>query len=247
MEGKTVKVILPESKEISTLRYSDGIPYIDYEEFKVKYPHDPKERISGNSKYAVKRFEGSESAEFPLELNAYSSFIHPCILKPKSWTYNKDNDKFYMISKRGKNIRKAYKDGDIKIEEIISDIMSAIAFLNSNGYIHGDIKPDNIVFYKGKAKLIDMGRFAKTKLNSDGQYYVKDILYTYMYRDPEYIESRWTNIKCEIYSLAISIKEIIEQKIPYFGSLYGYKIGISHLDWFFDEASKFIEERKDIN
>lgn len=247
MEGKTVRIILPESKEISTLRYSDGIPYIDYEEFKVKYPHDHKERISGNSKYAVKRFEGSESAEFPLELNAYSSFIHPCILKPKAWTYNKDNDKFYMISKRGKNIRKAYKDGDIKIEEIISDIMSAIAFLNSNGYIHGDIKPDNIVFHKGKAKLIDMGRFTKAKLNSDDQYYVKDILYTYMYRDPEYTENQWTNIKCEIYSLAISIKEIIEQEIPYFGSLYGYKTDISHLDWFFDEASKFIEERKDIN
>lgn len=247
MEGKTVRIILPESKEISTLRYSDGISYIDYEEFKVKYPHDPKERISGNSKYAVKRFEGSESAEFPLELNAYSSFIHPCILKPKAWTYNKDNDIFYMISKRGKNIRKAYKDGDIKIEEIISDIMSAIAFLNSNSYIHGDIKPDNIVFHKGKAKLIDMGGFAKAKLNSDDQYYVKDILYTYMYRDPEYTGNQWTNIKCEIYSLAISIKEIIEQEIPYFGSLYGYKTDISHLDWFFDEASKFIEERKDIN
>lgn len=245
MEGKTVKMIIPESKEISTLRHSDGIPYMDYEEFKIKYPHDPKERISGDNKYVIKSFKISEGIDFPIELNAYSSFEHPCILKPKAWSG--DDENFYMVSKRGKNISYAFNDKDITIEEIISDIMSAIAFLNTNGYIHGDIKPGNMVFHKGKAKLIDMGSFVKAKLNSDKQYYIKDKLYTYMYRDPEYTEEQWTNIKCEIYSLAISIKEILEQEIPYFGSLYGYKTGISHLDWFFEEASKFIEERKDIN
>ena len=247
MEEKTVRIILPETEEISTLRHSDGISYINYEEFKIKYPHHPNERLSGDSKYVVKNLDGSSSTEFPLELNAYSSFSHPCIHKPKAWTYDKDNAKFYMVSKRGKNIYKAYEDKDIKIEEIISDIMSAIAFLNYNGYAHGDIKPDNIIYYKGKAKLIDMSRFIKAKLNSDGQYYVNDILYTYIYRDPEYTDNNWTNIKCEIYSLAYSIKEILQQKRFYFGSLYGYKTGIFHLDWFFDESSKFIEEREDIN
>lgn len=233
-----------KTSEINTLRHSDGVKYMPYENFTSKFGNN-KGRISFGKKYVVKKLNGIYGVEFVQELNAYSSFSHPCILKPKAWSYNGKNG--YMSFKKGKDINEAFQDRDITIEEILSDVLSAVAFLNENGYIHGDIKSGNIIFQDGKAKLIDMGRFTKAKLNDDGQYYVKETLYTYIYRDPEYTVDQYTNIKCEIYSIASSCKEILEGELPYFGDVYSYRTDIPHIDWFLENATKLIEERKDIN
>lgn len=44
-----------------------------------------------------------------------------------------------------------------EIEDIISPIFDEAIALGENGLLHRDIKPDNILFFKGKAKLTDFG------------------------------------------------------------------------------------------
>jgi serine/threonine protein kinase len=41
-----------------------------------------------------------------------------------------------------------------------NNLLLALAFLSRKGYVHRDISPGNIIFYKGRAKLSDL-EFAK--------------------------------------------------------------------------------------
>ena len=238
-----VKIIMPTMGEIKETYHE--IPYNEYVKFKELYPHSGRERVTIGKDYVVKKLEAIDSYDLVVELNAYNMLDHHCILKPIAWSYK--NKHGYLASPKGKNIIEAYNDKDITIEEILSDILSVIAFLNKNGYVHGDIKPANIVFHEGRAKLIDFGRFSKAVLNEDGQYYISGVFYTYIYRDPEYVESQHNNIKCEIYSIAATCKEIMTNKIPYFGDVYGYKYEKGNVNWFLDQAALPINERKDIH
>lgn len=237
--SEEAKIVLPRTDEAKT------IPYMKYKEFFRLYPFEKDERISMGKNFVVKKLEAINGVEFATELNAYNMLDHPCILKPLAWTFKENFG--YLASPRAKNIIEAYNDGDITIEEILSDILSVVAFINKNGYVYGDTKPGNILFHEGKAKLIDFGRFTKAVLNKDGQYYVRGTLYTSVYMDPEYAEEYYNNIKCEIYPIASSCKEIIENEIPCFGDVYGYKSGKKNMDKFFAEATITVEERKDIN
>src|SRR5579872_4098946 len=77
-----------------------GVPYLPYDEFNSP---DKYELISHyilgegstgkvypagrRNKYVVKEFPDDERfLDFAIELNFYSAFPHPCILKPSAWT-----------------------------------------------------------------------------------------------------------------------------------------------------------------
>ena len=197
--------------------------------------------IYANDKYAIKKF--AYIKDLITELNIYSIVKHPCILHPIAWSVINDNG--FMVMPRGKSIRDALNEHKITIEEVISDTLSAISFMNSLGLAHRDIKPDNMIFVD-RCMIIDMGLAAKCILNKDGQYYTINSCYTVPYRDPEYSETQYNNIKVEIYSLAMSYKELLTYNVPEFGDLIEYKCNISHIDWFFDQAKKPIIERPTI-
>jgi len=46
--------------------------------------------------------------------------------------------------------------GPVKAAEVLIQIADALAFLHSKGYVHGDVKPENILFsFEGVPKLSD--------------------------------------------------------------------------------------------
>ena len=148
---------------------------------------------------------------------------------------------------RGEDIRTAFNKGKISIEEIVS----AITFLNCQGIVHGDIKPENIVFHEGKAKLIDTGIATKAHLSTNGEYYVEKELYSTPYIDIEYRDGQENSIKCEIYALAMTYLAIMTSKFPSFGDVSVYTRGINTtsstgIDWFFRQAGKLQQDRPSI-
>lgn len=197
--------------------------------------------IYANDKYAIKKF--AYIRDLIIELNIYSLVKHPCILHPIAWSVINGNG--FMAMPRGKSIRDALHEHKITIEEVISDTLSAISFMNSVGIAHRDIKPDNMIFID-RCMIIDMGLAVKCILNNDDQYYTINGCYTIPYRDPEYSEKQYNNIKVEIYSLAMSYKELLTLHVPEFGDLIEYKCNIPHIDWFFDQAKKPLIERPKI-
>lgn len=239
----------------------ENVKYIIEEEFKIKYRLDNilSEGTFGvvyesGTEFIVKSFKyGTEGViELIKELNIYSSISHPCILSPIEWTII--NDTGYLISRKGVRIIEAFARGMITIEEIISDSLSAIAYMNSLGIAHRDIKPSNMIYLpnslngetKGKCMIIDMGLTVKAFLHKNGEYYHTGPAYTSVFQDPEYYEKQYNSIKSEIYSLAISYKSIITNRYPDFGDLVDYKNNDGSLNRFFKESSKLTENRLSI-
>jgi len=223
----------------------EGIPYISYSEFFKLYPitqdillgEGTSGKIFESDKYAIKRFDKLEP--FIRELNMYASLSHPCILKPLYWTYNiqtANEIEGYFLMEKGISITQAYKNNKITIEQIISDTLSAIEFMNYQGFAHCDIKHSNMIYSQGKAKIIDMDLSRKATLSDDGFFYITEVAYTEGFRDPEYIFVQWNNISCELYALAMSYYVIMsEGKLPEVGNLYHFKSGIEHVDWLLNE------------
>lgn len=206
------------------------IQYIPYSDFKKLYPLSSlpfKEGVYGKifviGNCVVKKFSPDyQLREMTIELNMYAINVHPCIIKPLGWSSG-DDFAGYIIMEKGIDICEAYLQNLITIEDIISDTLSAIAFMNLQGIFHGDIKPANMIFHEGKCKMIDLGLSRKGILHNDKSWYIIDILYTENYRDPEYHHNQYNNIKCEIYSLAASYMHILNSNPPLYGALYTFE------------------------
>jgi serine/threonine protein kinase len=259
---KVKEYLLPEkSNNTERSQLNNDIKYITPSELRSTYLKNAfydSSIVSGfgeilfSDKYVIKKFVRTSTIEDLItELDIYSSLSHPCILKPVAWSIFSEQG--YLIMPKGIPIKKAFIEGKITIEQIIADTLSAICYMNSKGFAHKDCKPGNMVYYEdielgnnGRCMIIDMGLSCKSTLNEDGEYYIKGTGYTSDYRDPEYYYKQYNNIKVEIYSLAMSYKTLLTNKSPRFGDLIGYKCGKPHIDWFFEEATKFLEDRSSI-
>lgn len=197
--------------------------YIPFDEFKKLYSLDDViydkrgNRIFDEGKYIVK--EMSLFAVFIRELSFYKYISHPCIMKIIHYTYhaNSDGNKFYYSTLKGKNILDAYEIGDISMNEIASDLVSAVKFLHKHGIGHFDIKVDNVIYLNGKATLIDFELADKCQLyetiindKTKTDYYCKDSIgFTKEYRDPEFSFNYYYNtIRSDYYALAMILYDI---------------------------------------
>lgn len=188
--------------------------YVEFKDFKIKYQINKIETIHYTDTYVIKKHK--RFFDFLRELCMYSTFKHPCIMEIEEYSYNAKN--YYYSMKRGDKIRNSYKNCKITINEIISDILSALLFLHKNGYGHFDIKEDNIIYLDGKAKLIDFELAEKCMLcdcknlnyNSQYDYFVKDnIGFTILWRDPQFSYKGYNSIKSDLYALGLTIYDLI--------------------------------------
>lgn len=233
----------------------DFIKFITYEELNNKYERSTTQLGAGSfgvvnlcqdGKHAVKRFADIvEYEDFCREINAYARFRHPCIMKPEALCIR--NGVGYLVMPRASSITKAFMAKLISLDELVSDLLSALDFLHNQGVVHGDIKPGNMVFHDGKLKLIDFGKSRNGSLNVDGEWYFTGASYTSWYKDPEYSDRQNNSIKCEIHSAAVSILEIIRGEPDVFGSLFRHDTENGFIEWFIGNARKVVSERKPIS
>lgn len=226
------------------------VTYLEPEVFVAKYPINGECMAKGTygkvytsgSEYVVKQFARDSSyRSLVCELNGYSTNIHPCIMKPLAWTISENIA--YMAMPRGIDITKAYEDGKITLEEIISDSLSAIADMNSRGYFHGDIKDVNMVYHDGLCKIIDMGLVRLGILDEDGNFYTREEAYSIVFRDPEYYEGQYNNINTEVYALIVSYLAIIRGGQVSYCDIDNYINGKPHIDWLFRFAKMPLDKR----
>ena len=102
--------------------------------------------------------------------------------------------------------------------QIFKEAATGLAYMNSNGYIHRDVKPDNILVNPlGTTKLID---FAITKKYPKGG--LKKWLYrkgkpqgTPSYMSPEQIRDEILDTRADIYSYGCTIYELLCGRPPF--------------------------------
>ena len=106
------------------------------------------------------------------------------------------------------------------ITTIATDIARALAYVESKGMVHRDVKPDNILFSSdGSAKLADLGvlRFANAQSPSSGSPEERSdrIIGTPAYMAPEQMfDSAHVDSRADIYSLGVVMYEMIAGRRP---------------------------------
>lgn len=163
---------------------------------------------TGDKKYALKE---TILPEFPEELEAAiasvreqdMNLIHSHIIE-RHWCRFFDN-KFQVCMELGKPVYKADE------RRILHDICQALYFMHSKGFIHRDVKPQNIVQVGKVYKLIDFGLTRKGTCNTA----LTGYMISRWFRPPELLEAKEDlhyDGRVDMYSLALTAYFLHNQK-----------------------------------
>jgi hypothetical protein len=195
---------------------------LSYDEFKNLYP---TETIIASGTYGVVvrtidrqhvyKKQSWHNKGFFNDLIMMTQFNHPNLMEALHICITRDFG--YIAQPLGMSIRLALQTGRITLRELITDIYNAMVFLEVNGLAHCDLKPQNIVFHNGRAKVIDFGLSKTVEIvdrNGSLNTIINGIAYTENFRDPEYQEDEYTSSKTEAYSIAMTVYYLLLQEYP---------------------------------
>jgi tRNA A-37 threonylcarbamoyl transferase component Bud32 len=175
------------------------------------------------------RFEHVE--RFKREAQLLANFKHPNIVRV--FDSGVDEGKLYMVMEYIEglaldtfNARLVQQGGEerriVRMCEIIQEICYALEYLHSQGIVHRDIKPGNIILDRlGKPYLIDFGIArrvsGKEVVTVDGE-----LLGTVAYMSPEQASGSAAEIdrRTDIYSLGVMLYHLLTGQLPFGGSSY---------------------------
>lgn len=108
--------------------------------------------------------------------------------------------------------------GEAEVVRYGTQIASALAYAHEQGVIHCDIKPENIlVTEQGVAKAVDFG-VAETVTRTLTADQARDVLGTIAYLAPEVIQGAPADARSDIYSLGLTLYELVAGRLPFAGT-----------------------------
>lgn len=167
-------------------------------------------RLSQDEEY-IKRFHR--------EAQAAAKLNHPNIVQVYAIGEDQGIHYFAMEYIKGKSLADIKKEKNVipatEAIAIIKPVAEALGEAHSAGLIHRDVKPSNIMMDpSGRPKVTDFGiafvTEAKTKLTQDGS-----IIGTPEYLSPEQCEGKKVDGRSDIYSLGVTLYEILSGQTPY--------------------------------
>ncbi|HEX6032647.1 MAG TPA: serine/threonine-protein kinase [Tepidiformaceae bacterium] len=110
-----------------------------------------------------------------------------------------------------------------------SEIAGALQYAHDQGVIHCDVKPENILVNEQKvAKVTDFG-VAETVSRTLAPEEMRDVLGTVAYLAPEVIQGAPADPRADVYSLGLSVYEMVAGRLPFTGAspavLAGQRLG----------------------
>ncbi|NP_034920.2 maternal embryonic leucine zipper kinase isoform 1 [Mus musculus] len=98
---------------------------------------------------------------------------------------------------------------------VFRQILSAVAYVHSQGYAHRDLKPENLLFDENhKLKLIDFGLCAKPKGNKD--YHLQTCCGSLAYAAPELIQGKsYLGSEADVWSMGILLYVLMCGFLPF--------------------------------
>ena len=162
--------------------------------------------------------------KFQSEAQAAAGLMHPNIVNV--YDVGEDRGLYFMVMELVEGITlKEYIQKKVRLtpKEVISitlQVCAGIEAAHNNGIIHRDIKPQNIMISKeGKVKVTDFGIAKATTSNAMGSVH---------YTSPEQARGGFSDIRSDIYSLGITMFEMITGELPFDGETT-VSIAIKHL------------------
>lgn len=201
-----------------------------------------------NRHVAVKvlKQEFSENAnfvsKFKVEAQAAAGLMHPNIVNV--YDVGEENGIYYIVMELVEGITlKKYieKKARLSAKEAVSiaiQVSMGIEAAHNNGIIHRDIKPQNIIISKdGKVKVTDFG-IAKAATSNT---ITSNVMGSVHYTSPEQARGGFSDAKSDIYSLGITLFEMLTGRVPFNGETT-VAIAIKHIQEPLPSPRSFVEE-----
>lgn len=183
----------------------------------------------GATTFAMKRMlpEAMQKPEviatMKLEAKVGAALDHPNLIQLHKYVKNKKNAYLVMDYFRAPNLRSQISSDrrsvQNRLRKLIESTAMALGHMHDKGWVHKDIKPENILISKSsEVKIIDFG-LAVPVAKGIGKLFgkAKTVQGTRSYIAPETIKKLPLGPGADIYSLGITIYEILTGKTPFHG------------------------------
>lgn len=168
-------------------------------------------------------------SKFRIEAQAAAGLMHPNIVNV--YDVGEDDGVYYIVMELVDGITlKKYieKKARLSVKEAISiaiQVSLGIEAAHNNHIIHRDIKPQNIIISKeGKVKVTDFG-IAKAATSNT---ITSNVMGSVHYTSPEQARGGYSDEKSDIYSLGITLFEMLTGRVPFNGETT-VAIAIKHI------------------
>ena len=194
----------------------------------------------------VLKQEFSENAnfvsKFRIEAQAAAGLMHPNIVNV--YDVGEENGIYYIVMELVEGITlKKYieKKARLSYKEAVSiaiQVSMGIEAAHNNHIIHRDIKPQNIIISKdGKVKVTDFG-IAKAATSNT---ITSNVMGSVHYTSPEQARGGYSDEKSDIYSLGITMFEMLTGRVPFNGETT-VAIAIKHIQEQMPAPKEFVPE-----
>ena len=194
----------------------------------------------------VLKQEFSENAnfvsKFRTEAQAAAGLMHPNIVNV--YDVGEENGIHYIVMELVEGITlKKYieKKARLSFKEAVSiaiQVSMGIQAAHNNHIIHRDIKPQNIMISKdGKVKVTDFG-IAKAATSNT---ITSNVMGSVHYTSPEQARGGYSDEKSDIYSLGITMFEMLTGRVPFNGETT-VAIAIKHIQEELPSPKEFVPE-----
>ncbi len=194
----------------------------------------------------VLKQEFSENAnfvsKFRVEAQAAAGLMHPNIVNV--YDVGEENGIYFIVMELVEGITlKKYieKKARLSVKEATSiaiQVSMGIEAAHNNHIIHRDIKPQNIIISKeGKVKVTDFG-IAKAATSNT---ITSNVMGSVHYTSPEQARGGYSDEKSDIYSLGITLFEMLTGRVPFNGETT-VAIAIKHIQEELPSPREFVPE-----
>lgn len=167
--------------------------------------------------------------KFRTEAQAAAGLTHPNIVSV--FDVGEDGDIYYIVMELVEGITlKEYisKKGCLSVKEATSiaiQVSMGLEAAHSHGIVHRDVKPQNIMISTdGKVKVTDFGIARAASSNTISSNAMGSVHYS----SPEQVRGGYSDEKSDIYSLGITLYEMVTGRVPFDGETT-VAIAIKHL------------------
>ncbi|WP_166425711.1 bifunctional protein-serine/threonine kinase/phosphatase [Paraglaciecola sp. 20A4] len=159
-----------------------------------------------------------------------------------------DNAKFmYHICEfiDGQTLRQWMVDNPLpsieQVRGIIRPLVDALRVLQRKDMVHRDVKPENVmVDHNGEVKLIDFGTVLVNALVETNSLPQENIaLGSVHYIAPEYLLTQRSDHKCDMFSVAVVVYEMLTGHLPFKPFRYQDYIPNAYHEWEYQAVTKF--------
>ncbi len=165
--------------------------------------------IESNQLVALKVLHGKRDSN---TLKALSNINHPSVVRIRDFGSTGDTSFIVMDLLDGTSLRDQLDGLGIRdLLRVIDDVAAGLAALHAAGFVHRDIKPDNILVTNGRAVLVDLDIAVAA-------HSTPDVAGTTPYLAPEQARGREVTPATDQFALAVTAYEALVGRRPWTGT-----------------------------